>query len=80
METIKEELDVDGKAEERNSSLWEGEIKVKLAKENREVKVPVQIFHRDDSKNGQRLFDWTIGKRFIKFFSRKVFQEKKKLI
>ena len=69
METIKkEELDVDVKAEERNSSLWEGEVKVKLEKENNEIQVPVQIFHKDDSKNGQRLFDWTIGKTFIQDF------------
>ena len=69
METIKkEELDVDVKAEERKSSLWEGEVKVKLEKENREIQVPVQIFHKDDSKNGQKLFDWTIGKTFIQDF------------
>ena len=72
METIKEEQDVDVKAEERNRDnpcpLWEGEVKVKLEKENREIQVPVQIFHKDDAKNGQKHFDWTIGKRLIKFF------------
>ena len=69
METIKkEELDVDVKAEERNSSLWEGEVKVKLEKANKEIQVPVQIFHKDDSKNGQKLFDWTIGKIFLQDF------------
>ena len=71
METIKEELDFDVKAEVtlRNrdgpSSLWEGEVKVKLEKEHREIQIPVQIFHKDDAKNGQKLFDWTIGKTII---------------
>merc|ERR1712130_682669 len=67
IETIKEELDFDVKANVtlRNrdgpSSLWEGEVKVKLEKEHREIQIPVQIFHKDDAKNGQKLFDWTIG-------------------
>ena len=67
METIKEELDFDVKAEVtlRNSSLWEGEVKVKLEKENREIQIPVQIFHKDDAKHGQKLFDWTIGKKLF---------------
>lgn len=71
MEPIKEEKDLDVKTEailrERDypCSLWEGEVKVKLEKENREIQVPVQIFHKDDSKNGQKLFDWTIGKKSI---------------
>ena len=57
METIKEEKDIGVKAEatKRDSpcSLWEG--KVKLEKENREILVSVQIFHKDDAKNGQKL-------------------------
>ena len=71
METIKEELDINVKAEAtlRNrdgpSPLWEGEVKVKLEKENREIQIPVQIFHKDDAKNGQKLFDWTIGKKLF---------------
>ena len=73
MEPIKEELDIDVKAEGDNPcSIWEGEIKVKLDKENREIQVPVQIFHKDDAKNGQKLFDWTSGKRLIKFL---IFEE-----
>ena len=74
MENVKEELSNDVKAEiafrNRDSpcSLWEGEMKVKLEKENREILVPVQIFHKDDAKNGQKLFDWTTGKKFIKLF------------
>ena len=73
METVKEELDNDVKAEiafrNRDSpcSLWEGEVKVKLEKENREILVPVQIFQKDDAKNGQKLFDWTAGKTLIRF-------------
>ena len=78
-----EELDIDVKAEatirkrdnpcslweagEVKVKLWEGEVKVKLEKENREIQVPVQIFHKDDAKNGQKLFDWTSGKRLIQF-------------
>ena len=78
-----EELDIDVKAEatirkrdnpcslweagEVKVKLWEGEIKVKLQKESREIQVPVQIFHKDDAKNGQKLFDWTSGKRLIQF-------------
>ena len=69
MEPIKEEKDLDVKAEailrtrDNPCSLWEGEVKIKLEKENREIQVPVQIFHKDDSKNGQKLFDWTNGKQ-----------------
>ena len=71
METIKEEIDIDVKAEatlrkkDHPCPLWEGEVKVKLEKENREIQVPVQIFHKDAAKNGQKLFDWTTGKTFI---------------
>ena len=68
MESIKEEIDIGVKSEttfkKRDSpcSLWEGEVKVKLEKENREIHVPVQIFHKDNAKDGKKLFDWTIGK------------------
>ena len=65
METIKDEPGIGVKAE-TSCSLWEGKVKVKLEKENREIQVPVQIFHKDDTKNGQRLFDWTIGKILLK--------------
>ena len=68
MEPIKEEKDLDVKTKailRKRDNLWEGEVKVKLEKENREIQVPVQIFHKDDSKNGQKLFDWTIGKKSI---------------
>ena len=69
METIKEEKDIGVKAEatKRDSpcSLWEGKVKVKLEKENREILVPVQIFHKDDAKNGHKLFDWTTGKTSV---------------
>ena len=65
METIKDEPGIGVKAE-TSCSLWEGKVKVKLKRENREIQVPVQIFHKDDTKNGQRLFDWTIGKILLK--------------
>ena len=71
METIKEEPGICVKAEATSiksdwpCSLWEGKVKVKLKKENREIQVPVQIFHKDAAKNGQKLFDWTTGKTFI---------------
>ena len=71
MESIEEEKDICVKAEvtlirrDWPCSLWEGELKVKLEEENREIQVPVQIFHKDAAKNGQKLFDWTTGKTFI---------------
>ena len=73
METIKEEPGICVKAEatsikrEWPCSLWEGKLKLKLKKENREIQVPVQIFHKDAAKNGQKLFDWTTGKRLINY-------------
>ena len=66
MESIKEEKDIAEVTLIRRDwpcSLWEGELKVKLKKENREIQVPIQIFHKDAAKNGQKLFDWTTGKR-----------------
>ena len=73
METIKEEPGICVKAEatltkrDGPCSLWEGKVKVKLEKENREIQVPIQIFHKDAAKNGQKLFDWTTGKRLINY-------------
>ena len=71
METIKDGPGIGVKAE-TSCSLLEGKVKVKLKRENREIQVPVQIFHKDDAKNGQKLFDWTTGKRLIKLFSYKI--------
>ncbi len=74
MESIEEEKDICVKAEvtlirrDWPCSLWEGKVKVKLKKENREIQVPIKIFHKDAAKNGQKLFDWTIGETLIKLF------------
>ena len=38
--------------------LWEGEVRFKREEGSEEMRAPVQIFHKDDSKNGCRLFDW----------------------
>ena len=39
--------------------LWEGEVRFKTEKGREEIRAEVKIFHKDDSKNGCRLFDWT---------------------
>ena len=39
--------------------LWEGELRFKSEERREEIRAQVQIFHKDDSKNGCRLFDWT---------------------
>ena len=38
--------------------LWEGEVRFKTEEQREEIQAPVQIFHKDDSKNGCKLFDW----------------------
>ena len=38
--------------------LWEGEVRFKTEEGSEEIKAPVQIFHKDDAKNGSKLFDW----------------------
>ena len=38
--------------------LWEGEVRLKTEEGSEEIKAPVQIFHKDDAKNGSKLFDW----------------------
>ena len=49
------------KTENRNNSylLWDGELKVKLRDGGEDVTLLVEIFHKDDSKGGEKLFDWT---------------------
>ena len=44
----------------QSASLWEGEIRLRIGEKSEDI--PVQIFHKDDSKNGCRIFDWTPGK------------------
>ena len=53
---IKPEMGMDIKNE--LCPLWEGEVIFKTEESSEEIRAPVQIFHKDDSKNGCRLFDW----------------------
>ena len=53
---IKPEMRVDIKDE--LCPLWEGEVRFKREERSEEMRAQVQIFHKDDSKNGCRLFDW----------------------
>ena len=54
--SVKSEMRVDIKDEP--GPLWEGEVRFKTEERREEIGVPVKIFHKDDSKNGCRLFDW----------------------
>ena len=59
------------KTENRNNSylLWDGELKVKLQDGGEDITLLVEIFHKDDSKDGEKLFDWTTtGDVFSKLF------------
>ena len=38
--------------------LWEGEVRFKTEEGNEEIRADVQIFHKDDSKNCCKFFDW----------------------
>ena len=56
------------KTENRNNSylLWDGELKIKFQDGDEDVTLLVEIFHKDDSKGGEKLFDWTTtGERFF---------------
>ena len=53
---LKRELILDIKDDQ--GLLWEGEVRFKTEDGNEEIKAPVQIFHKDDAKNGCKLFDW----------------------
>ena len=65
--SVKSEMIVDIKDEP--GLLWEGEVRFKSEEKrevrykteerSKEIKAVVQIFHKDDSKNGCRLFNWT---------------------
>ena len=62
---LKPEIRVDIKHEP--GPLWEGEVRLKTEEGSEEIKAPVQIFHKDDAKNGSKLFDWPPrGKLFLK--------------
>ena len=64
MDQIKEEIkmEADAVAKQQSASLWEGEIRVQMGGKSEDILAPVQILHKDDSRNGCRLFDWTPGK------------------
>ena len=64
--SVKSEMIVDIKDEP--GPLWEGELRFKSEERSEEIRAPVQIFHKDDSKNGCRLFDWTSQGNEIGFF------------
>ena len=55
-ENVKSEMGADIKDEP--GPLWEGEVRFKTEKGREEIRAEVKIFHKDDSKNGSRLFDW----------------------
>merc|ERR1719507_1435040 len=63
MDQIKEEIkmEADAVAKQQSASLWEGEIRVQMGGKSEDILAPVQILHKDDSRNGCRLFDWTPG-------------------
>ena len=48
--------------------LWEGEVKFKTEEGREEIRAEVKIFHKDDSKNGSRQFDWPPHGNKIIFF------------
>ena len=53
---LKRELILDIKDDQ--GLLWEGEVRFKTEDGSEEIRAPVQIFHKDDAKNGSKLFDW----------------------
>ena len=63
-EEIKEEVyeKAESVAKHQSASLWEGEIRLQEGDQDEDILAPVRILHKDDSKNGCRLFDWTSGK------------------
>ena len=63
MDKIKEEIIEEvNVSKQQSASLWEGEIRLQAGDQSEDILAPVRIFHKDDSKNGCRLFDWTSGK------------------
>ena len=69
-EEIKEEVyeKAESVAKHQSASLWEGEIRLQEGDQDEDILAPVRILHKDDSKNGCRLFDWTSGKVMIIHF------------
>ena len=54
--SVKSEIREDTK--DKQGPLWEGEVRFKTDEGREEIRAEVKIFHKDDSKNGSRLFDW----------------------
>ena len=54
--SVKSEMIVDIKDEP--GPLWEGEVRFKKEERSDEIRAQVKIFHKYDSKNGCKLFDW----------------------
>ena len=54
--SVKSEMIVDIKDEP--GPLWEGEVRFKKEERSGEIRAQVKIFHKYDSKNGCKLFDW----------------------
>ena len=42
--------------------LWKGEVQLQLSETKKEILAHFKILHKDNSKDGCRLFDWTLGK------------------
>ena len=63
---VKSEISVDIKDE--LCPLWEGGVSFKGKEGKEEIQIPVKIFHKDDSKSGCNLFDWTSDGENSKYF------------
>ena len=70
MDQIKEEIKTEfpdkaeAVAKDQSACLWEGKIRLQnqMGEKSEDILAPIYILHKDDSKNGCRLFDWTSGK------------------
>ena len=63
---VKSEISVDIKDE--LYPLWEGGVSFKDKERDGEIQIPVKIVHKDDSKDGCNLFDWTSDGENSKYF------------
>ena len=75
MDQIKEEIKVISEADakqQQSAALWEGVVRLQLGGKTEDILAPVHILHKDDSKNGCRLFDWTSGKAMKIHFPREL--------
>ena len=63
---VKSEISVDIKDE--LYPLWEGGVSFNGKEKDEEIQIPVKIVHKDDSKDGCNLFDWTSDGENSKYF------------